>query len=77
MPRLGSNLVCCILSLTFHNPLQFLFPITSLAPSPHVAHVRLELLLHTWEDSGSNLGADTDYPKVFRGFTQSLEAKIQ
>jgi hypothetical protein len=76
-PRLGSNLVFCVLSLTFHKPLQSLSPITSLAPSPHVVHVRLALLLHTREGPGSNLGADTDYPKVLRGFNQSLEAEIQ
>jgi hypothetical protein len=47
-----------------------------LAPSPHVAHVRLALLLHTRESPSSNLGADIDYPKFFSGFTQSLEAEI-
>jgi len=64
-PRLGSNLVRCLLSLTFHKPLQFLSPITALSPLPHVAHVRLALLFHTRKGPGSNLGADTDYPKVF------------
>ena len=30
MSRLGSNLVCCVLSLTFHNPYNSYFPLRHL-----------------------------------------------
>jgi hypothetical protein len=41
---------------------------------PNVVAKWLALLLHIWEDLGSNLNPETSYPEVFHEFSQLLQA---